>query len=132
MVNATLDSIPLTWASSGDDWRTGTTSKYDVRYSTEPITEDNWDEAIQCEGEREPQPAGTPETFVVTNLTMGTIYYFAIKSADKIPNWSSISNIAKGFTWSYIFEDAYGRNTTLKINTNEKAFQFIAPNKIMK
>jgi hypothetical protein len=129
MIDATLDSITLTWTSPGDDWRTGTASKYDVRYSTEPITEDNWDEAIQCEGEPEPQPAGTLETFVVTNLTKGITYYFAIKSADEIPNWSSISNIAKGFTWSYIFEDTCGRNTTLKINTNERAFQFIAPNK---
>jgi len=124
MIDATFDSITLAWTAPGDDWRTGTASQYEIRYSTQPITEENWDEAFQCEGEPVPQPAGNIETFTVTNLSRGITYYFAIKTADEIPNWSNLSNVAKGFTWSYIFEDTYGRNTTLKININEKAFQF--------
>lgn len=94
----TLNSITLTWTAPGDDGNIGTASMYDIRYSTEPITKENWDEAIQCEGEPMPQPAGSKETFTVTNLAPGKTYYFAIKTADEIPNWSNISNVAKGFT----------------------------------
>ena len=34
---------------------------------------------------------------------------------------------AKIIYWNYIFTDNFGRNTTLKINTEQKRFQFIAP-----
>ena len=33
------------------------------------------------------------------------------------------------FSWNYVFEDTYGRDTTLKINTPHKFFQFITPDK---
>jgi len=65
---------------------------------------------------------------VVTNLVPGVTYYFAIKTSDDIPNLSELSNVAKGSTWNYMFEDCK-RNTKLYINTNEKTFQFISPDK---
>ena len=37
---------------------------------------------------------GPPEEFEVTGLEPNTTYYFAIKAADEIPNWSGISNVA--------------------------------------
>lgn len=33
------------------------------------------------------------------------------------------------YVWQYVFEDSYGRGTTLKINTEHKFFKFIAPDK---
>ena len=38
-----------------------------------------------------PRPAGQPESFVVTGLTGGTTYYFAIKAIDEVGNGSGLS-----------------------------------------
>ena len=91
--NPTPISITLTWTAPGDDGNAGTASEYDIRYSTSMITEDNWDEAIQCYGEPTPQPAGSSETFTVAGLSPSTTYYFALKTADEVPNWSDLSNV---------------------------------------
>ena len=44
------------------------------------------------------QVAGTGQTLVVSGLTANTTYYFAIKTADEVPNWSAISNCPSGTT----------------------------------
>ena len=87
-------SVTLTWTAPGDDGNTGTASQYDIRYSTSPINDGNWDAAIQVQGEPDPQPAGTEESFTITGLEPNTAYYFAIMTADEVPNWSGLSNIA--------------------------------------
>lgn len=90
----TLTSITLSWISPGDDSTTGTAYQYDLRLSTSPITAANFDSATQVIGIGAPKPAGTPDSFTVSGLTEATTYYFAIKTADEVPNWSAISNIA--------------------------------------
>ena len=94
----TANSITLTWTAPGDDGDEGQAKTYDIRYSTSEITDANWDEATQCEGEPPPKPAGEPETFTVTDLSPSTTYYFAMKTADEVPNWSELSNVAEGTT----------------------------------
>lgn len=89
-----LDSVTLNWTAPGDDGNIGTATTYDIRYSTSPINEANWDMATQCIGEPAPQPAGNPESLLVTNILPRTDYYFALKTADEVPNWSEVSNIA--------------------------------------
>jgi PKD repeat protein len=91
-------SITLTWPAPGDDVDTGTASLYDIRYSTTEISEANWNAATQCTGEPTPQVAGSTETFTVTGLAPNTTYYFDLKTADEVPNWASISNVANGRT----------------------------------
>ena len=130
-LNYTLDAITLTWTAPGDDNNLGNAFLYDIRYSTKPITKENWDEAIRCEGEPVPQLAGNNEIYVISGLTPGTTYYFAIKTNDDVRYLSNLSNIAKGATWNYMFEDCK-RNTKLYINTHEKTFQFITPDKNFK
>jgi len=88
--------VVLTWTAPGDDGNIGTASKYDIRYSTSPIAEGNWDDAIQCEGEPIPKPPGSSETFKITRLARGTTYYFALKTADEVPNWSPLSRVVSG------------------------------------
>ncbi len=88
----TDETIELTWNAPGDDGATGTATTYDVRYSTSAINDGNWASATQATGEPSPSVATTAESFVVTGLTGGTTYYFAIKTGDEIPNWSAISN----------------------------------------
>jgi hypothetical protein len=92
----TTDSVTLTWTAPGDDGNIGTASEYDIRYSTSSITEANWNLASQVLGEPKPSVAGSMETFVVTGLSPGTTYYFALKTADEVPNWSGLSNVARG------------------------------------
>lgn len=88
------DSIELSWTAPGDDGHTGTATKYDLRYSFSGITEDNWDKAIPIEGLSSPLPAGSRETFVVTDLDPSRVTCFAIKTADEANNWSALSNVA--------------------------------------
>jgi phosphodiesterase/alkaline phosphatase D-like protein len=90
---ASATSITLTWTSPGDDSVTGTAAQYDIRYSTSLITTANFASATQVSGETAPKIAGSAETFTVTGLTPSTNYYFAIKTADEVPNWSGISNV---------------------------------------
>jgi len=93
-----LTSLTLSWTSPGDDGNSGTADQYDIRYSLVPITLANWNTATQVSGEPSPQAAGSNEQFVVTGLNESTTYYFAIMTADEVPNWSDLSNIASGIT----------------------------------
>jgi hypothetical protein len=95
---ATGSSVTLAWTSPGDDGSTGTAAQYDIRYSTSTITAANWSAATQTSGEPTPKAAGNSETFTATGLSSGTIYYFAIKTVDEVPNWSAISNIVSRAT----------------------------------
>ncbi len=90
---AAATSITLNWTAPGDDSLTGTAAQYDVRYSTSLITAANFASASQASGEAAPKAPGQAETFTVTGLTPGTLYYFAIKTADEAANWSGISNV---------------------------------------
>jgi hypothetical protein len=62
------------------------------------VTTSNWASATQATGEPAPHVAGTAETFVVGSLSSSTTYYFALKTADEVPNWSGISNSPSGTT----------------------------------
>lgn len=87
-------SITLNWTAPGDDGDIGTATLYDIRYSTNPINDANWGMATQVNGEPNPKPPGEVESFTVGNLNPNTTYYFAVKAADEMMNWSSLSNIA--------------------------------------
>ncbi len=98
--DATQTSVTLTWTAPGDDAGTGTASQYDIRYSTSTITGANWDAITQASGEPTPQSAGSIETITITGLTPGTEYFFAVKAADEVPNWSAMSNVVAVSTLS--------------------------------
>ena len=97
-INPTDSSITLSWTATGDDANTGTASQYDVRYATSPINDGTWDAATPVQGEPLPQLAGSAESLTVYGLNESSTYYFAIKVADEVPNWSSLSNIASAST----------------------------------
>lgn len=94
----TESSIMLSWTAPGDDGDIGTASQYDIRYSISPMNDTNWGNATQVSAEPEPSIAGTIQTFAVTGLASSTTYYFAIKAADEVPNWSGLSNVANQTT----------------------------------
>lgn len=98
VIDSSANTITLTWTAPGDDLDVGTASLYDLRYSNSPITEANWGQATRAIGEPTPKVAGSTETFTVTGLYPDTLYYFAIKAADEIPNWSALSPVITGHT----------------------------------
>ncbi|MDD5687059.1 MAG: Ig-like domain-containing protein [Elusimicrobia bacterium] len=99
--NATAKSIKLKWSAPLDVGPAGMPSRYipyDIRYYTSPITDINWDSATQVTGTPTPKEPSSQEEFVVAGLSPSTIYYFAVKTADDVPNWSALSNIPSGTT----------------------------------
>ena len=77
--------VDLTWTATGDDpGGVGTATKYEVRYSPNPIiTENDWQFASQAAGMfLAPQVAGSPESATIVGLTPGVHYYFAIMAFD--------------------------------------------------
>lgn len=85
-------SITVTFTAPGDDGGTGTAAEYDVRYSTSPITDENWAQATPFTDVDAPQAAGASESVQVYGLTPGTLYYIRQKTRDEVPNESGLSN----------------------------------------
>jgi archaellum component FlaG (FlaF/FlaG flagellin family) len=96
----TQTTVTLTWTAPGDDGAIGTATAYDIRYATAAIDEGNWGTATQAAGEPAPGVAGSSEAFMVTGLAAGTTYFFALKTADEVPNRSPISNSPNAATLS--------------------------------
>ncbi len=95
----TQTSLTLAWTAPGDDSTSGTASEYDIRYSTAPISNATaWNGAAQISNEPSPSTAGTPESLTVSGLSENQTYYFALKAADELGNWSAMSNVASGST----------------------------------
>ena len=69
---------------------TGPVDAYDLRYSTTPITPENFEQAIQLPT-GEPKAPGEVEQYTF-DLPADAHYYFAIKSIDHAGNVSLISN----------------------------------------
>jgi len=108
----------LTWTAPGDDGNVGTAYAYDIRYSTSRITEENWESATPVDTSLPPGAAGSPDSLVVSGLTARTNYFFAIKAADEVPNWSGISNetpaLAHGNRlWLFPDRVTQGKNVTI-------------------
>ncbi len=94
----TAGRVDLTWTAPEDYGYGGvgpyTCISYDLRYSTDPIDESNWDLASSVVGVQMPAAPGSAETFQVTGLANRTTYYFGLKSTDETGNVSAISNVA--------------------------------------
>ncbi|MEW6103576.1 MAG: putative Ig domain-containing protein [bacterium] len=94
VATVTSRSITLTWTTPGDDGYVGTATTYDLRWATYTITSDNFGSVTTSTRTKVTQPAYGTETFIVTGLQPNTTYWFAIKTADEVPNWSDLSNVA--------------------------------------
>jgi len=88
--------VTLRFTATGDNGIEGTAAAYELRYSLSMITADTFSDATLYEPSLfwMPQPAGSTETFVASNLTGNLIHYFAIKAYDEAGNGSRMSNVA--------------------------------------
>lgn len=94
IVNATPTSVTLAWQAPGDDVMEADASRYELRYSTTELTEANFaDQGLLAPGLFTPDPPRSLQQLTIENLTPGLTYYFALRSADEVPNWSSLSAI---------------------------------------
>jgi hypothetical protein len=89
----TEHTVTLSWTAPGDDGNIGTATQYSIRYSTAYITEANFSSATAVATPPSPLAPGSLQSYVVTGLGSGTTYFFAVKTADEVPNWSAISNV---------------------------------------
>jgi lysophospholipase L1-like esterase len=104
-------TVKLAWNAPGDDGAMGMASLYDVRYSTSLITEENFDQALECRSEPGPLLVGSPQSYFVSGLSPGTPYYFALRSYDEVPNASPLSNVPLAVTTDdpTVFVDDFNR-----------------------
>lgn len=93
------NSVTLTWTTPGDDSLSGTASQFDIRYSTSPITAANFASATRwTTGVPSPASTRTQQSVQVTGLASATTYWFAMKTADEVPNWAGLSNVVSRTT----------------------------------
>lgn len=86
--------VTLIWTAPGDDGDAGRASEYDVRFARSGITSTNWASSYLCQNEPSPAVAGTEQT-VTVNVGSEGEWHFALKTADEVPNWSTLSNNLK-------------------------------------
>ncbi len=85
--------VILNWNAPGDDNMTGTATSYIVRFASAAIdTQAKWDAATDVTGEPMPLVAGTAQSMVVSGLTPGQTYFFALRTLDDSNNLSDLSN----------------------------------------
>jgi len=85
-------SVVLSWTAPSDDGATGRAASYDLRRSSQTITDANFASATQVPITLVPKAAGSAEQFAVLSLAPGTTYNFAIRALDSSGNASSVSN----------------------------------------
>lgn len=83
----------LRWTAPGDDEDVGRAAAYDVRRARYVITASNWATTDVLPGLGAPRPAGQPESLLVSGLTEGVEFHFALRSTDDAGNASRISNL---------------------------------------
>jgi hypothetical protein len=85
-------SVRLTWTAPGNDGVEGTAWGYEIRYSPTPLDPSNFRTGRAVLQSPIPHPSGTRESFEITELEAGTVYYFGIRAWDEASNASPVSN----------------------------------------
>ncbi|NOY79201.1 MAG: T9SS type A sorting domain-containing protein [Calditrichaeota bacterium] len=112
VVNVSSSTVELSWTAPGDDDMSGIATSYDLRYSTDPITDSNFQNATQAASVPVPTEAGQQEHVVVAGLSQNTTYYFAVKTRDEVPNVSGLSNVVQATTQQSLeYIDDFNRTT---------------------
>ena len=85
-------NLALIWTAPGDDGMSGQATAYDLRQSTSPLTDINFGSSTSI-ALTSPGASGSSQATVISGLTPGATYYFAIKARDEAGNWSLLGNV---------------------------------------
>lgn len=97
---STQTSITLEWSATGDNDYSGQADSYEIRYSTSPITSQNYADAEVFDNPPEPGSPGQKQQATIDGLQPLTTYYFAMRVFDEVGNASGISNVVEATTKS--------------------------------
>lgn len=84
----------LSWTAPADLPNNIAANRYNLRYSNEEITEENFSSATQI-NIKSPGEPGTSENVSISGLSPNTTYYLAIKSSDFFGQISTLSNVVQ-------------------------------------
>ena len=129
VVSTGLNDVLLGWTAPGDDGMSGRASQYDFRYSTAgPLTNANFAQGTAFAAPA-PGPAGSSESVDVTGLAASTHYWFGLRTADEVPNWSLVSNSPDGTTSG---APPPGKTWAVYVHAHEDDWQlFMSPNTVV-
>jgi hypothetical protein len=96
LVSTGKTTLTVTWTAPGDDCNDGTATAYDLRWSSSPIDENNFQYATSV-STMGPQSAGSPECASMSGIASCTTFYFGLKTRDENSYWSPLST-ASGTT----------------------------------
>jgi len=87
-------NVRITWTAVGNDGLVGQAATSDLRWSEATIQSANFEAANRVAGVPVPGPVGAAEQFLVSGLTPGRTYHFAMRVNDAAGNASALSNEA--------------------------------------
>jgi len=90
-------SVTFTWTATGNHGSSGTAAEYDFRYTDNPVDSlfTNIKSTFWIDNMPAPLPNDTPETFTVTGLNMGKVYWFTLYAISDNGLRSPYSNIVR-------------------------------------
>ncbi|HTK32368.1 MAG TPA: hypothetical protein VL332_10435 [Candidatus Saccharimonadaceae bacterium] len=97
-------SLEIDWIESGDDGATGPAHRFDIRYSTAPITAVNFFTAFSLGSAPPSGTPGSPHCADVAGLPSCTPYYFGLKTYDEAGNPSAFTTVAAATTCAGVDE----------------------------
>ncbi|MHC4599590.1 MAG: Kelch repeat-containing protein [Planctomycetota bacterium] len=83
--------IELRWNATGDDGMEGVAHRYEVKYSTSPITDANFDQAATYVQSWPPKSPGEQEAQEIMVPDPSPFYHVAIRALDEVENASLIA-----------------------------------------
>ena len=86
------------WTATGDDSLVGQACRFDIRYSTSPITESNFASLPDTVAAGLPEPSGSVHCAELHGLLPCKWYYVALKTCDDAGQWSALSNVGSAKT----------------------------------
>lgn len=120
-------AITLSWTAVGDDGTIGLATGYDIRYSTELLTESSWAEANQYSQSLNPAISGTAEELIITDLPVQEQYYFGIRAYDEVHNYAAISNVVQAqIAGDIVTPDAIDDLTVASLSMNSMLISWTA------
>lgn len=89
-------TLTIQWTAPGDDGHKGKATSYDIRWSHTAIMGGSFSNAFAVAHPPAPEPAGTVQQLIVTEMDTTRVSYLAMTATDDAGNVSTISN---GVRW---------------------------------